>query len=140
MIVLDTNVISESVKEQPDANLALWMQQISEADLFLCDIVMMELSFGAERFRQRTGSERYLRMLTDLQTLFSDRIVNLSLDSAILSGKVRARREGTGRPISVSDAMIAAICLHNGAALATRNVKDFEGLDLRLVNPFEGAR
>ncbi len=140
MIVLDTNVISESVKEQPDANLALWMQQISEADLFLCDIVMMELSFGAERFRQRTGSGRYLRMLTDLQTLFSDRIVSLCLDSAILTGKVRARRENAGRPISISDAMIAATCLHHGATLATRNVKDFEGLDLKLVNPFEGAR
>ncbi len=57
----------------------------------------------------------------------------------IETGKIRARRESPGRPISVQDAMIAAICLANGATLATRNVKDFEGLDLRLVNPFEGA-
>lgn len=63
----------------------------------------------------------------------------LTREAAIYCGKPRAQRESIGRPISVQDAMIAAICIFHGAALATRNVKDFEGLDLRLVNPFEGA-
>ena len=44
-----------------------------------------------------------------------------------------------GRPISLSDAMIAAICLAHDATLATRNVRDFDGLDLKLVNPFEAG-
>ncbi len=57
----------------------------------------------------------------------------------VLSGRLRAKRESIGRPISVQDAMIAAICLSHDATLATRNTKDFEGLDLKLVNPFEEA-
>ncbi len=140
MIVLDTNVISEGIKERPDPAVALWMQETNETDLFLCDIVVMELCFGAERTLHRAGSDRYLRTLTDLLALFRGRVLGLPLDAAILTGKLRARRESAGRPIAVSDAMIAAICLHHGATLATRNVKDFEGLDLKLVNPFEGAR
>ena len=48
-------------------------------------------------------------------------------------------RSSVGRPIGVVDAMIAAICLVHGATLATRNVSDFDGLDLKLVNPFEAG-
>lgn len=56
-----------------------------------------------------------------------------------MTGRLRAKRESIGHPISVQDAMIAAICLSHDATLATRNTKDFEGLDLKLVNPFEEA-
>ncbi len=48
-----------------------------------------------------------------------------------LAGKLRAARERMGRPISLSDGMIAAICLAHDATLATRNVRDFDGLDLK---------
>lgn len=139
MIVVDTNVISEVARPRPDPGLTRWMQQAKENELFLCDIVVMELSYGAERFAQRTASDRYRRRLMDLLVVFRDRTLGLSTDAAVLTGKLRALREGAGHPISISDAMIAAICLHHGATLATRNVKDFEGLDLKLVNPFEGA-
>jgi predicted nucleic acid-binding protein len=68
---------------------------------------------------------------------FRDRIAGWDLETAMATGRLRAKRESIGRPISVQDAMIAAICLANGATLATRNTRDFEGLDLKLVNPFE---
>jgi predicted nucleic acid-binding protein len=65
----------------------------------------------------------------------------LLLDNAAseLAGRLRAVRESRGRPLSIGDAMIAAICIVHGATLATRNVRDFDGLDLKLVNPFEKA-
>lgn len=140
MIVIDTNVISEVARPLPDRSLTLWMQQTGHNELFLCVVVVMELSFGAERLIQRTGSDRYQKSLADLLVGFRDRMLEFGTDAAILTGKLRALRERAGRPISIADAMIAAICLHHGATLATRNVKDFEGLDLKLVNPFEGAR
>ncbi|HVK92543.1 MAG TPA: type II toxin-antitoxin system VapC family toxin [Mycoplana sp.] len=140
MIVLDTNLISELMKSSPDAHVATWMQRTPETDLLLCDVVVMELSFGAEQLLCRTGSSRYTVILQNIRVMFRDRMLSFNPEVALLTGRLRARREGMGRPISLPDAMIAAICLYHGATLATRNVKDFEGLDLKLVNPFEGAQ
>jgi predicted nucleic acid-binding protein len=70
---------------------------------------------------------------------FRNRILDFDADAPVIAGTLRARRESTGRPFSIVDSMIAAICLINGATLATRNVRDFDGLDLKLVNPFEAS-
>ncbi|TWF53122.1 type II toxin-antitoxin system VapC family toxin [Neorhizobium alkalisoli] len=139
MIVLDTNVISELTHPKLHQDVSRWYHANVGADIYLCDIVVMEQAYGAERFLLKHGSIKHENKLVDTLKAFDGRVLPLTPENAILAGKIRARRESTGRPISVQDAMIAAICLANGATLATRNVKDFEGLDLRLVNPFEGA-
>jgi toxin FitB len=115
-----------------------WLSGCTDGELYLCDIVVMEQSFGAERIWLRTRSRRYQDVLDRLLAAYSGRILAFDRHVAILTGRLRAQREAAGRPISVQDAMIAAICLAHGAALATRNTKDFEGLDLKLINPFEG--
>jgi toxin FitB len=98
----------------------------------------MEQSFGAERFLNKTGSDRHVRALDHLVSKqFSGRVVEFAGPIPRLAGKLRAMRETIGRPISLSDAMIAAICLSHDAMLATRNIRDFEELDLKIVNPFE---
>ncbi|OJT98431.1 MAG: VapC toxin family PIN domain ribonuclease [Rhizobium sp. 63-7] len=139
MIVLDTNVVSELVKPRVIPEVAMWMRHHAHTGLYLCDVVVMEQSFGAERFWRQTRSDRYLQILSQLLVSFHGRILGFDHLSALRTGRVRAERQVQGRPISVQDAMIAAICLVNDATLATRNTKDFQGLDLRLVNPFEGG-
>lgn len=139
MILLDTNVISELQKPAPDQNVGVWMKVRSSTEFYLCDVVVMEQSYGAERFLLRTGSDRYAQIFNALLASFQGRILRFDQKSAIETGRIRARRERSGHQISVQDAMIAAICLANGATLATRNTKDFEGLDLKLINPFEGG-
>ncbi len=138
MIVLDTNVVSEASKPAPDPNVSTWFGKQNLLELYMCGPVVMEQSFGAERFLAKTGSDRYIRVLDRLiSQQFSGRIVEFSGLSPRLAGKLRAGRERSGRPIGLSDAMIAAICIAHDATLATRNVSDFEGLDLKIVNPFE---
>ena len=85
----------------------------------------------------RTGSAKYAHRLTLLIGDYSERILSFELKAALSYGKIISSRESIGRPILVVDAMIAAICIVHGAKLATRNVRDFDGLDLGLVNPFE---
>lgn len=139
MILLDTNVISEVVKPNVNPTVKRWLQFQPLSELYLCDIVVMEQAYGGERFFLKTKSLKHLHKLDAVLEFYDGRILALTKEAAITGGKLRARRESTGRPISLQDAMIAATCLAHGATLATRNVKDFEGLDLRLVNPFEGA-
>jgi predicted nucleic acid-binding protein len=139
VIVLDTNLISEISRPVPDTNVKKWMMAQPELELFLCDIVVMELSFGASRYHLRSGSNRYNVTIDALLSSFRDRILAFDHRAAIATGRLKAKREHVGRPIAMQDAMIAAICLNHGATLATRNTKDFEGLDLKLINPFEGG-
>lgn len=140
MIVLDTNVVSEMGKPKPEPKILDWLKRQHLPDVYLCGPVIMELSFGAENFLRRTGSDRYMKALhINVDGRFKGRIISFDGDTPQVAGKVRAAREGIGRPINVQDAMIAAICLVHSATLATRNTRDFEGLDLKLVNPFEPA-
>lgn len=138
MIVLDTNVVSEFARPLPNEKVKAWILRQDGSRIWLCTVGLMEQVYGAERVLLKTGSDRFFRAIENLvKGQFRDRIVGWDLDTAMATGRLRAKRESVGRPISVQDAMIAAICLANGATLATRNTRDFEGLDLKLVNPFE---
>lgn len=139
MIILDTNVVSEANKPLPSQDVMRWFRRQDLLSLFLCGPVVMEQTYGAERFFSRTGSDRYFKTLDRLTSEFRNRTLTFDNSAALLAGRLRAKKEGMGRPVSVQDAMIAAICLVHGATLATRNVRDFEGLDLKLVNPFEAG-
>lgn len=139
MIVLDTNVISEVDKPRPSIALMQWFDRQQANNLYLCAPVVMELAFGAELYRLRSGTDKYQKILARLEENFRGQIFEFGGQAPFVTGRVRAAREAAGRAISVQDAMIAAICIVHGAKLATRNVRDFDGLDLGLVNPFEAV-
>ena len=139
MIVLDTNVISEADRPTPIPVVLQWFRRQDPLALHLCAPVVMEQSYGAERFKLRTGSDRYNRTFDRLLGRFGGRVLEFVYPASELAGRLLARRQTAGRPLAAQDAMIAAVCLVHGATLATRNVKDFEGLDLKLVNPFEAG-
>ena len=140
MIILDTNVISEFAKQSADRSASLWLRRQKLDELCTCAPVVAELWFGGKLTELRTGSRRYLESFRQVvDRALGGRVLPFDHTAAIICAEIRASSIVAGRTRQPNDAMIAAICLANGAMLATRNVRDFEGLDLKLANPFEAA-
>ncbi len=138
VIVLDTNVISELERPTADEAVRDWYRKQLGGELYLTATTVAELAFGAQRIVLRNSSLRYQNALDALLVgTFKGKILEFRTPEALENGRIRSAREAAGRPIALNDAQIAAICLVHGATLATRNVRDFDGLGLKLVNPFE---
>lgn len=139
MIVLDTNVISDVFSRQRSQKVLNWLNAQEPATLFLSTIVFAELYFGAYLVQEAARRDGLLQSIFRIRGEFSGRILVFGDVPAQQYGRITATRRLAGKPIETKDAMIAAICLAHDATLATRNVRDFDGLDLKLVNPFEAG-
>jgi predicted nucleic acid-binding protein len=141
MILLDTNVVSEIIRPTPEPAVEAWLATQPEASVFICATTEAELRYGvallpAGRRRSILAAD-VERMLT---VVFSGRILVFDSAAAIEYAVVAADRRASGRPISFADAQIAAIARSRGAGLATRNVSDFEGCGIDLVDPWRAPR
>ena len=138
MIVLDTNVLSELIKAAPSPRVVEWCNSYPEAELYLTSITQAEILVGIEllpRGRRRTGIEQAAE--ASFREDFEERILPFDSDAAReFAGIVGARRR-RGHPITQADAQIAAIARACGAAIATRNTRDFEYCGVKVMNPWE---
>ena len=138
MIILDTNVISEISRSRPDAAVLTWTALQESRDIFTTSISQAEVFFGIRVMpagMRRDELENTARVL-----FFKDlvgRVLSFDGDAAEIYATISVKRRSIGRPIQELDAQIASIALLHGASLATRNVRDFEHLDLDLVNPWD---
>ena len=138
MIVLDTNVLSEAWRPQPNAAVLSWLQLQPPSLLFLCTPVLAELRYGVERLPAGGRRDRLKAAVDQVEADgYRDRILPLDTVAAAEFGRLAAKREKIGRRISTMDALIAAIALAQGAALATRDTDDFSDLGLDVINPFD---
>lgn len=140
MIVLDTNVVSEAFSRGGiDPRVLDWLNAQEPASLFLSTMVFAELWYGAHLVREPVRREALLQAIARIRSEYSGRILVFGETASEFYGRITAARQLAGRPIETKDAVIAAICMAHDATLATRNVRDFDGLDLALVNPFEAG-
>ena len=139
MILLDTNIVSALGDHGSNPSVVNWFETSNPSDFYLCTPVISEIAYGAERTRIKNGLTRHHEALNRLIAAFSNRILPLTSECALTAGRLRAYRVSIGRPVAAPDMMIAAIALQNNMTLATRNIRDFDGLELKLVNPFEAA-
>lgn len=137
MIVLDTNVVSAVVGGRVEETVIAWLDQMS-GDAVLTSITAAELRLGVAllppgRRRERLEAAIEGMLLDD----FDGAVLPFDEWASRAYAGVVADRRRRGRPISVPDAQIAAICLSRDALLATRNVRDFDQTGVTVVNPWE---
>jgi predicted nucleic acid-binding protein len=136
--VLDTNVVSEIMASSPSGAALAWIKKRRAADdLFITTITIAEILYGIEllpagKRREGLNSEAEAMFAQD----FAGRILEFNEQAARHFARIASSRRKAGRPIAEFDAQIAAIAHVNEAVLATRNIADFEGCGIPLVNPW----
>ncbi|WP_027943188.1 type II toxin-antitoxin system VapC family toxin [Amycolatopsis taiwanensis] len=137
MIVLDTNVVSELMRREVDRNVLAWVDRYPAEHVFLTAITAAELLYGIARLPE--GDRKNVlasRARGLLEEDFAGRVLAFTPDAAVVYAEIVVSRERQGRPISVADAQIAAICRLHGADVATRNVKDFADTGIAVLDPW----
>jgi len=133
-VLLDTNVLSELVRPKPAAQVASFVR--AQSDPLLSVVTLHELTYGAERASDPVRRVKLIAWIASLRAQFAGRIVEVDADIAEQAGRLRAVAESQGRPTEAVDALIAASALSRGAAVATRDTRDFQPLGVHVINPW----
>jgi toxin FitB len=135
--LLDTNVVSEWVRPQPNSGVVSWLANVDEDRVFISVVTLTELRYGIERMiagRRRKRVEDWLA--GELLARFDGRILAVDQTVADISGRFVARSEAAGRPMEAIDAFLAATAEVHRLTLVTRNQSDFKAVLKSTVNPW----
>ncbi|MDA0655525.1 MAG: type II toxin-antitoxin system VapC family toxin [Proteobacteria bacterium] len=139
MILLDTSVLSELARTSPSEAVIDWLERHALADYRTTVVSEAEMRYGVARLPDGRRKERLAGTVSALFEIeFAGRVLAFEPAAAPHYAEIVSARDRTGRPIATEDAIIAAITRHHSATLATRNVRDFEGCGIEIVNPWEG--
>lgn len=139
MIILDTNVVSEPMRPEPDVRVMAWLAAQDAGALFVTAVTEAELRTGLAIMPEGQRREALGAALEAvLDEDFAGRVLAFEGGAAARAyAAIQAGRRASGSPISMADAMIAAIARTRGAQVATRNVSDFAGTGVEIINPWE---
>lgn len=139
MLLLDTNVVSALMRPEADPAVVDALRAAATRDVFIATVVLVEIVYGIEMLPAGARRERLTRLASELLTeRFAGRTIALNDDIAWEAGRIRAERRALGRSDDLADDIVAATARVRGLTLVTRNGKDFEGLGLRLLDPWRG--
>ncbi|MDE0045934.1 MAG: type II toxin-antitoxin system VapC family toxin [bacterium] len=135
--LLDTNVVSETVRPRPRQTVLDWLESRSPSDLFLAAQTIGELVRGARKVREHERRKRFERWIEqDLVRQFEGRVLPFDGGTAAIWGRLMGDGGRAGRRPSAADAQIASVAIQHELILVTRNVRDFARFDVRLLNPW----
>ena len=137
MILLDTNVLSALMQTRPDPAVVGWLDSQAPESVWTTAVSVFEIRFGIELLPQ-TKRRKVLEEAFDgmLREDLNGRIAAFDSAAAEEAAELAARRQRRGRPVDLRDTQIAGIALARRAALATRNARHFDGLNVSVVNPW----
>ena len=138
MIILDTNVISELMRAAPAAAVMHWMNARPASSLYVTSITQAEILHGIQILPRGKRRDAIAAAAAEMfEHDFAGRVLPFGSDAAVAYASLAAARRRAGRPISGFDAQIAAIARTHDADLATRNVDDFDGCGIEVIDPWK---
>jgi len=139
VIIVDTNLASELMKPSPDAAVRDWVRARPGDELSTTSITVAEIRYGIDRLPAGRRRDLLKETADDVFAAFADRVLPFDAAAATHYPVMVTRRERAGLPIDGFDAQIASICRTHRATLATRNLKDFEGTGIDVIDPWRPA-
>jgi predicted nucleic acid-binding protein len=136
MIILDTNVVSELMGPEPAPQVASWVRDRDRRELRTTAVTLAEIRYGIARLPDGRRKQVLLAAADDIFSTFADQVLPVDIKAAEQYAVIASNRERAGKPIASFDALIAAVCRSQNAALATRNVADFDGTGIEIVDPW----
>jgi predicted nucleic acid-binding protein len=136
--LVDTNIPSELTREAPDARVAAFLKNAGRENVFLSVMTIGEICKGIDLLpasQKRSGLESWLDI--DVRSWFAGRILPVTESIAERWGHLAAATKQRGIAIAVVDGVIAATALEHGLTMVTRNVRDFAGVGVVLLNPWD---
>ena len=140
MVVLDTNVVSELMRDHPSREVIVWLDELPTRELFVTAVTEAEIRTGIAFLpegRRRQGIADAAERVFD--GLFSGRVLPFDSSAARVYAEIAVVRRAAGRPLSQADGQIAAIVRSRSMSVATRNVRDFEHTGVDVVDPWQGS-
>jgi predicted nucleic acid-binding protein len=136
--LLDTNVVSETIKNQPNKSVIKWFEQIPAEALFVSVLTLGEIRKGIEGLADRKRREKLRIWLEhELTNWFEGRVLPVDIAVADRWGRLIAE---AGRPVPTIDSLLAATALHHELRIVTRNAADFVYPGLEAVNPWQDIK
>ena len=137
MFILDTNVVSEVMRELPNSQVLKWVDSQPISEIFATAITEAEILAGIASMPEGRRRRNLLTAANRIFTsLISGRILPFDRGAASAYADIMSSRRLAGAPISQFDCQIAAIARSVGSSVATRNVKDFTGCGVEVINPW----
>jgi predicted nucleic acid-binding protein len=134
--LIDTNVLSEMIKQSPNKDVVKWFIEIPDMDKFISVVSIGEIIYGIEKLPNSSRKNKLFVWFNEvISEGFNERIFDIKTSTMLVWGKMMA---GLSRSFQVQDTFIAATALEHNLTIATRNVKDFSGIaGLKILNPWE---
>lgn len=137
MIVLDTNVVSEGLRPSPDKHVSAWLDTIELSKVRISVVTAAEMLKGVFLLPHGRRREDLQERVDTALAFYNGRVLGIDSREAPYFADIMGSRARSGRPIGSMDAWIAATCRRHDVPLVTRNVKDFEGTGIAVINPWD---
>jgi predicted nucleic acid-binding protein len=135
--LLDTCLISELAKSEPNKKVVDWVISENETSFYLSVLTFGELHKGIQKLPEsKKKDELRIWVENELKKRFQNRIIGIDMRVSILWGKIQCIAEKKGKPMPAIDALIAATGIAHDLTVVTRNITDMEQSGVKLLNPW----